>query len=190
MDKIEQIKAEVERLRVEYNILTERNRYRNEQAHQYYGAKRDCLTQLLSFIDSLQDEPKDPFKILAEKCWIDETLAPEDFKPVDIVNECVFNIPDEPCKDCNTCIGDSLAYDTEVWNWLREHGTEETKQIIMMTARHFVDWQRELDEKEFEDYLDNVEGQPRVWHSDEQMEWAKDIARHFFELGRNARKEE
>lgn len=45
--------------------------------------------------------------------------------------------------------------------------------------------QQEVDlEKEFNDFLDNVEGVPRMWHSDEQIEWAKDIARHFYELGR------
>ena len=38
-------------------------------------------------------------------------------------------------------------------------------------------------EKEFDSFLDNIEGVPRMWHSDEQIEWAKDIARHFFELG-------
>ena len=45
-------------------------------------------------------------------------------------------------------------------------------------------------EKEIEDYLDNVGGQPRMWHSDEQIEWAKDIARHFYGLGLKVRKEE
>ncbi len=36
-------------------------------------------------------------------------------------------------------------------------------------------------EKEFTRFLDDVEGSPRMWHSDEQMEWALDIARHFAE---------
>lgn len=34
-------------------------------------------------------------------------------------------------------------------------------------------------EKEFNRFLDDVEGVPRMWHSDEQMEWGMDIARHF-----------
>ena len=34
-------------------------------------------------------------------------------------------------------------------------------------------------EKELNRFLDNTEGMPRMWHSDEQMEWGKDIARHF-----------
>lgn len=38
-------------------------------------------------------------------------------------------------------------------------------------------------EKEFESFLDNIEGVPRMWRSDEQIKWAKDIAKHFFELG-------
>ena len=48
---------------------------------------------------------------------------------------------------------------------------------------------KEVDlEKEFESFLDNIEGVPRMWHSDEQIEWAKDIAKHFFELGLKAQK--
>lgn len=51
--------------------------------------------------------------------------------------------------------------------------------------------QPEVDlEKEFDGFLNKKEGVPRMWHSDEQIEWAKDIARHFYELGLNARKEE
>lgn len=51
--------------------------------------------------------------------------------------------------------------------------------------------QPEVDlEEKFNDFLDNVEGVPRMWHSDEQIEWGKDIARHFYELGLNARKED
>ena len=50
---------------------------------------------------------------------------------------------------------------------------------------------KEVDlEKEFESFLDNIEGVPRMWHSDEQLEWAKDIAKHFFELGLKAQKGE
>lgn len=56
---------------------------------------------------------------------------------------------------------------------------------------HAKQEQPEVDlEKEFNNFLDNVEGIPRMWHSDEQIELAKDIAKHFYELGRNARKEE
>ena len=34
-------------------------------------------------------------------------------------------------------------------------------------------------EVEFNRFLDEVEGVPRMWHSDEQTEWALNIARHF-----------
>ena len=37
---------------------------------------------------------------------------------------------------------------------------------------------KDLD-KEFNRYLDDVEGMPRMWHPNEQLEWGKDIARHF-----------
>lgn len=46
---------------------------------------------------------------------------------------------------------------------------------------------KEVDlESEFNSFLDNKEGHPRMWHSDEQIEWAKNIAKHFFELGLKA----
>ena len=45
-------------------------------------------------------------------------------------------------------------------------------------------------EEEFNNFLDNIEGVPRMWHSDEQIEWGKDIARHFFELGLKLQKGE
>ena len=51
--------------------------------------------------------------------------------------------------------------------------------------------QPEMDlEKEFNNFLDNIEGVPRMWHSDEQIVWAKSIAKHFFEFGIRTRKEE
>ena len=34
-------------------------------------------------------------------------------------------------------------------------------------------------EKEFNRFLDEIEGTPRMYHSEEQIEWGKDIARHF-----------
>lgn len=41
----------------------------------------------------------------------------------------------EPTKTTFKHPGD---LDSEIWEWLKEHGTEETKQVIMMTARHFA----------------------------------------------------
>ena len=50
---------------------------------------------------------------------------------------------------------------------------------------------KEVDfEKEFNRFLNEVEGVPRMWHSDEQIEWAKDLAKHFFELGLKAQNKE
>lgn len=64
--------------------------------------------------------------------------------------------------------------------------------VELISLLYFLDTLevKEVDlEKEFETFLDNIEGVPRMWHSDEQIEWAKDIAKHFFELGLNTRKE-
>ena len=42
---------------------------------------------------------------------------------------------------------------------------------------------KEVDfEKEFKRFLNEVEGVPSMWHSVEQIEWAKDLAKHFFKL--------
>lgn len=54
--------------------------------------------------------------------------------------------------------------------------TEESK------PRHVDTLEVDL-EKEFNNFLDDVEGVPRMWHSNEQIEWGKDIAKHFFGLG-------
>lgn len=68
--------------------------------------------------------------------------------------------------------------------------TAENFGIDYLDVEDFVDIYGKKDseelsdlEKEFESFLDNIEGVPRMWHSDEQIEWAKDIAKHFFELG-------
>mgnify|MGYP007013874508 CR=1 FL=1 len=34
-------------------------------------------------------------------------------------------------------------------------------------------------EKEFNHFLDEIEGVPRMYHPEEQIEWGKDIAQHF-----------
>ena len=45
-------------------------------------------------------------------------------------------------------------------------------------------------EKELNDFLDNIVGVPDIfWHYDKQIEWAEDIAKHFFELGLKAKQE-
>lgn len=60
----------------------------------------------------------------------------------------------------------------------------------------FLDYVNSLDtkevdvEKKFNHFLDNVDGVPRIWHSEEQLEWGKEIAKYFFTLGLNEQKEE
>ena len=42
------------------------------------------------------------------------------------------------CEYCSAaCPARISDFDTEVYNWLREHGNDETRQLIEMTARHF-----------------------------------------------------
>lgn len=42
------------------------------------------------------------------------------------------------CEYCSVaCPARIPDFDTEVYNWLREHGSDETRQLIEMTARHF-----------------------------------------------------
>ena len=56
--------------------------------------------------------------------------------------------------------------DSEIWEWLKEHGTEETKQIIMMTARHFAGFTTAPIEVNFEDIeflLDKVKYMSGYW---------------------------
>ena len=73
------------------------------------------------------------------------------------------------------------------WERGRDSGFIQVISIIESLQQE----QPEVDlEKEFNNFLDSVEGVPRMWHSDEQIEWAKSIAKHFFELGLIARKED
>lgn len=76
--------------------------------------------------------------------------------------------------------GDEHWYKPEEWE------TPPPNRVEYIRNDSLQHEQPELDlDKEFNDFLDNVEGMPRMWHSDEQLEWGKDIARHFYSL-RNA----
>ncbi len=73
--------------------------------------------------------------------------------------------------------------------------TERGYQLAIKNILDIIDSlqqeQTEVDlEKEFNNFLDNIEGVPQMWHSDEQIVWAKSIAKHFFEFGIRTRKEE
>ena len=42
------------------------------------------------------------------------------------------------CGYCSVaCPARIPDFDTEVYNWLKQHGSDETRQLIEMTARHF-----------------------------------------------------
>ena len=69
----------------------------------------------------------------------------------------------EPTKTTFKHPGD---LDSEIWEWLKEHGTEETKQVIMMTARHFAGFIAAPIEVNFEDIeflLDKVKYMSGLW---------------------------
>ena len=70
-DKVQKIRAEVERLIVDYNKKTEKYRGMNEQAHQYYGGKRDALSEILKSLDSMQEEPVSEDKMTISKGWFE-----------------------------------------------------------------------------------------------------------------------
>ena len=137
MEKIEKIKAEIERLYVYWDGVM-----RSSAATEAVARKNQCR-ELLSFIDSLQDETEhEPNIELIQQSWYLEGYADGEtgMEPMWI---------DGPKREKNPRYGEKLpdkdydpgtAYDTEVWNWLKEHGTDENKQLLMMTARHFVEW--------------------------------------------------
>ncbi len=72
-EKLDKLVAKIERLIADYNIKTEKYRGMNEQAHQYYGGKRDALSEILKSIDSMQEESAS--EDLEEACnsYYDET---------------------------------------------------------------------------------------------------------------------
>lgn len=58
----------------------------------------------------------------------------------------------------------------------------EAVEENLRSANLTDNFEKEL-EKEFNRFLDNIEGVPRMWHSEEQVNWAKDIAGHFTKWG-------
>jgi len=82
---------------------------------------------------------------LFEKCLVDvdPSIRKEVTENIDRILEgkdC--NISEKIYQNLTKPYDDMEAYDVEVWNWLKEHGTDENKQLIMMTDRHFTDWQK------------------------------------------------
>lgn len=60
------------------------------------------------------------------------------------------------------------------------HGTKESMEKLLQFIDSLQEEHNEDLKEEFNRFLDE-EGVPRMWHSDEQMEWGMDIARHFAE---------
>lgn len=52
--------------------------------------------------------------------------------------QCFFFSKLKDMEKNNTTFKHPGDLDSEIWEWLKEHGTQETKQVIMMTARHFA----------------------------------------------------
>jgi len=144
--------------------------------------------EILSLIDSLQQEQpetemKSPFtggKVTILSRQEEVTFRGEKVKILQKYYR---------CEDTGRKFTDSKLDDDMMWAAFRAYC--EKKGMTSYTDIMLKQEQPEVDlEKEFEDYLNNMEGQPRIWHSDEQIEWAKDIARHFWNKGYNARKED
>lgn len=86
------------------------------------------------------------------------------------------------CEDTGREFTDSKLDDDMMWDTFRAYC--EKKGITSFTDIVLKQEQTEVDlEKEFESYLNNMIGQPRMWHPNEQIEWGKSIAHHFAEWG-------
>lgn len=48
-----------------------------------------------------------------------------------------------PPQPIQGSIAPDADLDAEIFAWQKAHATEETKQIIAMTSRHFAEWERE-----------------------------------------------
>ncbi len=99
MDKLQKVRAYIERLIGDYNIKTEKYRCMNEQAHQYYGGKRDALSEILKSIDSSQEEHK--------KCmYYKDDYTNEDRKVLcnGCEEECKYSKSDDFTKALAECI--------------------------------------------------------------------------------------
>lgn len=93
-EKLDKLVAEIKGLIGDYNIKTEKYRGMNEQAHQYYGGKRDALSEILKSIVPIQEEPK--------KCmYSKDNYTDEDRKVLceGCEEECEFNKREEPVNE-------------------------------------------------------------------------------------------
>lgn len=131
-EKLDKLVAEIERLIGDYNIKTEKCRGINEQAHQYYGGKRDALSEILKSIGTMQKEPK-------ECMYSNNNYTDEDRKVLcgGCEEECKFNKKEEPVsEDLEAAIDNYLA---TYW------GGEKEKQdwpFLKKMAIHFANWQK------------------------------------------------
>ena len=122
-DKVSVIRSEIERRIEKYN------EYLDKVASERTAWKWAECKSLLSFIDSL---PEEPMEILADKCEMDETPAPDNWNSIDV--EDLIMEPEESSdleEEINSYYQDNLGFII---------GPNDTKKIVEDIARHFAEW--------------------------------------------------
>lgn len=112
-------------------------------------AKKNICKHLKAFIDSMQEESKPKFKV-------GQTIT----DPTDST----FTFHINKIED-----GRYIEKEDE---WVLVKEADANYELVEESANEDL-------EVEFNRFLDEVEGVPRMWHSEEQIEWAMDVARHF-----------
>ena len=121
----------------DYNIKTEKCRGINEQAHQYYGGKRDALSEILKSIDTMQKEPK-------ECMYSKDNYTDEDRKVLceGCEEECKFNKKEEPAsEDLDKEIDNAHKLFYEEVGWDSAEGARA--YVADWFAHYFANWQKQ-----------------------------------------------
>lgn len=156
--------AEIENKIKKYTLRGEESDFLQDGNAKYWGGVLSCLNEIHSYLDTLEvkNDVKDLITSLQPE--LDVVSTAKVF--LDALSKTPYN--NKPITDAQIIVKQLLLF--------LETPSKYNPDAIVE--------QPEVDlEKEFNNFLDNIEGVPRMWHSDEQIEWGKDIAKHFLELG-------
>lgn len=161
--KVQLIKEEIERRikNLSYLILNIGNTEDLTKEEYCHYVEQETLKSLLIFINSFQEYPSPKFKI-------GNTIRDKEGKTG------AFTITDIKVEDKSLVYLGNKRQKVSIWC---QDDYEIVNNDLLVKENPASD---DLEE-EFNRFLDEEEGVPRMWHSDEQMEWGMDIARHFAE---------